>query len=164
MQTAIHYACLCGISLALVGCSADQRRFTGFLQDYAMLEPHPTIEGGLVYWNPNIDPTKYTAALIEPVEVHFLRPRDERRADSERIAAFRRWFADVLKTALGRHLEIATQPGPNVLRCRFQVANLLLTRPVGQPIGFAQAIDSHACRLPTPEGLRGGNRQSARIR
>ncbi len=136
MRNTILYVCLCGISLPLVGCAAEQRRFTGFLQEYAMLEPHPTIEDGLLYWNPNMDPTKYTAVLLEPVEVHFMRPRDERRADPQRIEAFRKWCTDELSTAIGRHLEITTEPGPNVLRCRFQVANLLFTRPVGPPPKF----------------------------
>ena len=105
MRSTFLYTCLCGISLALVGCAVEQRRFTGFLQEYAMLEPHPTIEDGLVYWNPDIDPTTYTAVLLEPVEVHFMRTRDERRADPQRIEAFRKWFMDELSNAIGRHLE-----------------------------------------------------------
>ena len=58
----------CVVCLALFGCASEQRRFTGFLRDYSILEPHPTIPGALVYWNRDINPQKYTAVLVEPVD------------------------------------------------------------------------------------------------
>jgi hypothetical protein len=124
---------LCGVCLALLGCASEQRRFTGFLGDYSMLKPHPTIQDALVYWNPDIDPKQYKAVLVEPVEVRFRGRSEENRARPEDVAAFRRFVTDELTTAISKHAAIATEPGPNVLRCRLQVADLQFTQMIDGP-------------------------------
>jgi len=124
----------CSGCFALLGCAGEQRRFTGFLRDYSSLEPHPAIQGALVYWNRDINPKKYTAVLVEPVEVHVMNRNEANRVKPEDAAAFCRFVTDELTTAISKHATIATEPGPNVLRCRLQVANLRFTRPIGEPL------------------------------
>ena len=124
----------CVVCLALLGCASEQRRFTGFLRDYSILEPHPTMQGALVYWNRDIDPKKYTAVLVEPVEVHVMNRNEANRVKPEDVAAFCRFVTNELTIAISKHAAIATEPGPNVLRCRLQVANLQFTRPVDEPL------------------------------
>ena len=130
MQNWMLYIAVSGMSLALIGCASEQRRFTGFLSDYANLKPHATIQDALVYWNAEIDLSKYTAMLFDPVEIHFSRARDEGRAKPENLAVFRSFIAREMTKALSKHWAIATEPGPNVFRVRLQVANVLLSRPI----------------------------------
>jgi hypothetical protein len=134
MKNTMLYTVLCGACFALLGCAGEQRRFTGFLSDYSILEPDTTIQGALVYWNPEIDPTDYKAVLVEPVEIHFRNRNEENRTKPEELAAFRRFVNDELTAAIGKHAAIVTKPAPNVLRCRLQVANLRLTQPIGEPV------------------------------
>jgi len=123
----------CGACFALFGCASEQRRFAGFLRHYSILKPHPTIQGALVYWNPDIDPKKYNAVLVEPIEIHFMDRSEENRAKPEDVGAFRRFVNDELIAAISKHAAIVTQPGPNVLRYRLQVSNLQLTRLISEP-------------------------------
>ncbi len=123
----------CGACFALLGCASEQQRFTGFLDDYSILEPHPTIQDALVCWNPRIDPKQYKAVLVEPVEVQFMRQGEGSRAKPEDVVAFRKFVTDELTNAISKHAAIVTQPGPNVLRLRLQVANLQFTRSIGKP-------------------------------
>ena len=122
-----------GACFALFGCASEQRRFTGFLRDYSLLQPHPTIQGALVYRNPDIDPKEYKAVLVESVEVHFMDPIEENRAKREEVAAFRRFVNDEFTATIRRHAAIVTEPGPNVLRYRLQVSNLRLTQLISEP-------------------------------
>jgi len=133
MKTRIVCIASCGVCVAVLGCASEQRRFTGFLRDYSALKPHPTIQGALVHWNQNIDPKKYKAVLLEPVDVPFMTPSEESRAKPEDVAALRRFITDELATAISKHAAIATKPGPNVLRCRLQVANLPSTQTIDEP-------------------------------
>lgn len=132
MKHEIACTVVIGVCVALLGCAGEERRMTGFLSDYSILKPHPTVDGGLVYWNRVTDPEHLRAVLVEPVEVHFANRNDERRAKPEEVAAFRTFVRDELTAALGKHLAITTEPGPNVLCCRLQVANLRLTRSIDQ--------------------------------
>jgi len=128
-------ACIvsCVACSTLLGCAGEQRRFTGFLSDYSMLAPHPTIQGALVYWNPRVDPKKYKSVIVEPIDVHFRDRIEESRAKPEDVAAFRSFVTDELTKAIGKHASIATEPGANVLRLRLQVANLQFTRSMDEP-------------------------------
>jgi hypothetical protein len=127
MKNIMAFIASCGACLALVGCASEQPRFTGFLSDYSVLTPHPTIPGALVYRNPNIDPKEYEAVLIDPVEVRCMNGNGDNRAAPEDIAAFRRFVREELTAAIGKHTAIVTEPGPRVLRCRLQVT----LRPTG---------------------------------
>lgn len=133
MKSRITYIASISVCFTLAGCSAEPRRFTGFLRDYSLLKPHPTIPDALVYWNPAIDPKQYKTVLVEPVDVHFMRRGEDNRAKPEDVAAFRKYVTDELTTAISKHAAIATEPGPNVLRCRLQVANMQFTRSLGEP-------------------------------
>ncbi|MCB9865497.1 MAG: DUF3313 domain-containing protein [Phycisphaerales bacterium] len=123
----------CGVCLALLGCAGEQRRFTGFLRDYSVLRSDPAVRDALVYWNPHINPKRYNAVIVEPVDVHFMNQRDEDAVRAEDLASFRKALTDALIAAIGRHATIATEPGPNVLRCRLRVANLHFTRRAREP-------------------------------
>lgn len=133
MKKKMVYLATCGVGVILLGCASEQRRFTGFLRDYSVLKPHPTIQDALVYWNPDCDPRQYEAVLVEPVEIHFMRPSEESRAKAEDVTALREYVTEELTAAISNHAPIATEPGLNVLRCRLQVANVQLTREAGDP-------------------------------
>lgn len=133
MKNAMVSILWCVFFFGPLGCASQQRRFTGFLDDYSNLTPHPSIPNALVYWNPDIDRTQYEAVLVEPVEVDFLRRSEENGAKPEDVAAFRRFVTNELISAISKHAAIATEPGANVLRLRLQIANLQLTRPTGPP-------------------------------
>ncbi len=132
MKNIMAFIVSCGACLALVGCASEQPRCTGFLSDYSVLKPHPTIQGALVYWNPDIDLTEYKAVLIESVEVRCMNENGDNCATPEDVAAFRRFVNDELTAAIGKHKGIVTEPGPQVLCVRLQV-NLRLTGPVDTP-------------------------------
>jgi len=134
MKSRLMQIVLCGVVFTCVGCASEQRRFTGFLSDYSILKPHPTIQGALVYWNPGIDPKQYKAVIVEPVEVDLMNRGEENAARPKDVAAFRRFVTDELTQAISRHAAIATEPGPHVLRCRLQVANLQLTQSTNEPL------------------------------
>lgn len=133
MKNAIPCTLAIAVCVALLGCAGEERRFTGFLGDYSILKPHPAVDGGLVYWNRVADPEHLRAVLVEPVEIQFADPSEEQRTKPEEVASFRTSVNDDLIAALSKHLVIATEPGPDVLRCRLQVANLRLTRSLDEP-------------------------------
>jgi hypothetical protein len=128
MKNGIVCTASLGVCFAMLGCAGESRRITGFLGDCSILKPHPSVDGGLVGWNRATDCEHLRPALVGPVEVHFLDYDETIRANPEEVAASHGIVVDELITAIGKHVAIATEPGPNVPRCRFQAANLQLTR------------------------------------
>lgn len=113
-----------GTCFAMLGCAGEPGRFTGLLRDYSILKPHPTIDERHGYWNRRVDPEHLTDVLVESVEVHFKDYSEESRTNPEEVTEFRDLVNEELTAAIGKHLAITTEPGPNVTRSRLQVANL----------------------------------------
>ncbi len=145
MRNRMALLAVCGVCLALIGCVSEERRFSGLLSDYSILKPDPTMQGALVYWNPDIDPKQYNAVLVEPVEIHFRNRNEGNCAKPEQVAAFRKFVTDEFTTAISKRTAITTESGPNVLRCRLQVANLQLT----------QLIDHYQRTVDLPDYMLG---------
>lgn len=106
MKTKMACAVSCGVCLALLGCASEQRRSAASPRDHLVLRPHPTTEGGLVCWNRGIDPEHLRAALVEPVEVHFVDRHEQDGAEPSYVAAFR-WFVNDELTLWGFAEDVA---------------------------------------------------------
>lgn len=122
-----------GVGFGVSRCVTEHQRFTGFLHDYSILKPHPSIPGGLVYWNPKIDPRRYKSVIVEPVDIDFKNRNGGSPSRSNEVTALRRFVTDELTKAVSKHAGIVADPGEHVLRLRLQVANLQYSRPIGEP-------------------------------
>ena len=122
---------LCFVLIAALplGCATSPPA-TGFLSDYSRLEPHPKVAGARVYWNPDVDRSKYESILIDPIEVHFAREKDSKQPDPERIREFRNLVKKELEEAIAEHFPISTSQGQGVARLRIQAANIRLAKEI----------------------------------
>ncbi len=116
------------IAVLPLGCATTSPPDTGFLSDYSRLEPHPKVAGARVYWNPDVDRSKYESILIDPIEVHFSREKDSKQPDPERIREFRNLVKKEFEEAIAEHFPISTSQGQGVARLRIQAANIRLAK------------------------------------
>jgi hypothetical protein len=103
---------------------------SGFLDDYALLEPGGSDEVRLVYRNPKADWHRYHAVLLEPVAIwrsgrKSLDPIPE--ADLVRLAYA---FEQALRARFGRGFKLVERSGPGVLRIRLGITDARATDPV----------------------------------
>ncbi len=116
------------IAVLPLGCATTSPPDTGFLGDYSRLEPHPKVAGGRVYWNSDVDRSKYESVMIDPIEVHFAREKDFKRPDPERVSEFTRLVKNALEKAISEHFPISKSQGQGVARLRIQASNIRLAK------------------------------------
>ncbi|HXJ33027.1 MAG TPA: DUF3313 domain-containing protein [Candidatus Eisenbacteria bacterium] len=91
---------------------------SGFLDDYAILQPGGPGEADLRYRNPNADWKKYDKALFEPVTIwrSGRKSLDEiPEADLQRLAIGQ---SAAVKACLRKEIQLVDQPGPGTMRIR----------------------------------------------
>ena len=120
------------IALACVGlmaaCATTQQtgaaQPSGFLGDYSQLQSGRGDQAQLLYIHLDADFSRYSKVLIDPVTVW--RAGDSRLAElpedeAQRLADY---FAAALRREIAREFELATSPGPGVLRIRAAITEV----------------------------------------
>ena len=110
------------LALALAACGTTQQtrdfRYSGFLKNYAQLEPGGSDEARLIYIDPKADFTAYDSVLIEPITIW----RTVGSNIPKLSAQDHQQLANHLHWAIVKQLEsdytIVQRPGKGVLRLR----------------------------------------------
>ena len=108
---------------------------SGYLGDYSGFVPDP--EGGerLIYTKPDLDLARYRRVIIDPVVVEL---RDEgagEAVDAAQLVALANYLRDALLIALRGAYPVVEEPGPDVLRLRVGLVDVVPTKPVLNTIG-----------------------------
>ena len=120
--------------LALSGCAstpdASDKKIpeelqSGFLRDYARLEP---LGGDLLVWrwlNPKVDFRKYDRFMIETID-SVVPPayRESQSPNPKIVAAATAYFREALIRELGKRYEIVDSPGENVGRISIALTSI----------------------------------------
>jgi hypothetical protein len=99
---------------------------SGFLDDYAKLQPDPKNSDLLIYWQ-NEDVLKNSSKFIlDPVTVYLLPEAQQRGIDPEQLAKLARDFTTAIRGQLTKSgsYQVVTQPGPGVMVLRVAITNV----------------------------------------
>jgi hypothetical protein len=108
--------------------ASDPSRLTqsGFLSDYARLEPVSWAEGIQCWRDPGVETKKYDKILIGRMTLK-LKPGQEQGIDPTDLKALTDYFYQSLVTALRPQMEVVDKAGPGVLVMRIALTNLVPT-------------------------------------
>jgi hypothetical protein len=120
--------------LLLPGCASTKEasgpKYSGFLSesDYAQLKPEA--EGSKVekYINPQADLKKYDKFIIERIIVYLKNDADYKGIDPDAVKAMTDYFHEALVRELGSDYAVVTEPGPDVLRLKIAITDLVPTK------------------------------------
>lgn len=136
------------IALVAAGCSTTQQtrsvHTSGFLSDYAQLQPGTGEQASLIFINAGVDFGKYSRVMIDAVQLwHSDVPNSALGSLSK---ADQQLLVDYLYTSLRDHLSkdylLVTEAGPDVLRIRAAITEARPSKPVsnlvstGVPFGL----------------------------
>ena len=133
----------------IVSCAQKSTKFSGFLEDYSLLQKGP--EGGpdLVYKKPGVDFSKYKKLIVDKV-VFYLKEDAKAKAIQPSVL---KELEDAFEQELVKHLNDAypmvDKPGPDVLRIRIAITDVEPSNPtlgtVGAvlPVGMAVNLVSN---------------------
>ena len=121
--------------------SSDAPR-TGFLSDYAKLEAAgENIER---YQDPDADFTKYDKILLERITVWFKKDAGVKGIDPAELKALADYFHAAIIEALGDAYPVVDTPGPDVMRVRIALTDLVPTKPEYSVVMLAVPFGSAA--------------------
>lgn len=128
MKNRLATAALCLGIFGLASC-ASRISPSGFLKDYDQLQPGSNPYGAkLSYTNPTADFSKYDSIMFEPV-VFFL-PEDSKLTENDKARLVQAARA-ALREELGQDYKLATVPGPNTMRMRGALTELVPANRAG---------------------------------
>ena len=118
-----------GFALSMnMGCAAKVKH-SGFLKDYPEFEQGPAGGVDLIYLKEGVDFKKYDKVMMDFVQFWFKDGTEYKGIHihelNELAAAFNKAMADALKDAY----PIVDDPGPDVLRIRFAITDVIPSRP-----------------------------------
>jgi hypothetical protein len=127
MSQMITRVCALAVAGALVlGCASmggpDPENFSGYLEDYSGLQPARDYNGESILRevNPQFDPNKYHALLIEKV-TFYPPPQPTDKVTSDTLTAMASYMNKTLRQKLGERVRVVNQPGPGVARLNVAV-------------------------------------------
>ncbi len=116
------------LTFTLVSC-AHQAAKTGFLNDYSKLEAHPDIDGRFRYSNPNIDASKYSKFIVDPVAINLSKEGKEDNIDPKELKRLARFFRKKIKEELQKGYQVVQSSGTGVARIRTSISEVEKTLP-----------------------------------
>ncbi len=145
--------CVLLVVTMLAGCATtngkakedEGPKYTGFLSDYSKLEPDPDGSKAMHYLNPQADMKKYNKFLLERIVVWLKDDAEYKGIDPDAMKAMTDYFHEAIVRELGSDYTLVTEPGPDVLRVRIAVTDLVPTKPamslIVLAVPFASAAD-----------------------
>ncbi len=118
--------------LLLTGCASTKEasglKYSGFLSDYSQLKPEFEGSGALKYVNPQTDMKKYDKFILERIIVWLKDDAEYKGIDPDEMKAMTDYFHEAMVRELGGDYAIVTEPGPDVLRLRVAITDLVPTK------------------------------------
>lgn len=127
-----------GIALICASCSSQQVKpsrasapsgYSGFLANYDLLRADPSDPDYLRYLAPDLKPTEYRKFLIEAPAIIINTGGQYQMLDPAQLADLTRYYQASMASALGKHYEVVSEPGPGVMRLKVAVVGLVEVMP-----------------------------------
>ncbi len=101
----------------------------GFLSDYSSLKLRDGTEDTFVFQDPKTDISQYDKLMVERIKVWFKEDAEYKGIDPAEIKDLTDYFHKAIVEAVGGQYPIVREPGPDVLRLRIAMTDLVPTKP-----------------------------------
>lgn len=134
MRTSILLPLLLLSAALSAGCASTptgetKPKYAGFLSDYSKLQPVPNGDGAERYLKPGQNWKQYNKVMLDRIRVWYKNDADYKGIDPTELKALTDYFQNALVKALAPTYPVVTQPGPDVLRMRVAITDLVPTKP-----------------------------------
>jgi hypothetical protein len=115
---------------------------SGFLSSYDKLVVNTELDDSFIYRYTGKDAAKYTKIIIDPIQVYFAddpaaNGEQAKQMDPADLKALTDYFREALVTAFGDEYPVVDVPGPDTLRLRIAITNLVANKPAASVLTLA---------------------------
>ncbi len=132
--------------ISLTASAAEKIPQSGFLGDYSGLKPGPKGGANWVYLKKDIEPGKYKKIMFDQVTFYLKKDVKDQGIQPDDIKELTEAFDNAVRENIGKYYPLVDQPGPDVLRIRAAITDLVPSKPgmsavsTVMPIGLGLSI------------------------
>lgn len=119
---------------------------SGFLKDYSKLHADPDDESLLWYEEGGVDWHRYKKVMIDPVVVYFHKDAENKQIKPDVLKELTDYFRTVAIEEVQEVCPVVEEPGPDVLRIRAAITDLIPANP------FVNVVSTAGVGLPVDMG------------
>jgi hypothetical protein len=119
---------LIAVTLPSIGWAATDVKFSGFLDDYSALAPHPERPNVLAYRAPNFQPKNYSQFMFPPIEIWIDPASEYKGVEPDQLKKVTDRLLEAITDALKDGYPIVDKPGPGVAIIRIALTNVYLKK------------------------------------
>lgn len=108
----------------------------GFLSDYSGIKPEGGDSQAYLYRNPNVNIKKYNKILVERIKIFVKQDAEYQGVDPAELKELVDYFHQAIVKAVGGAYPVVNAPGPDVLRLRIAVTDLVPNKPEASVISL----------------------------
>jgi hypothetical protein len=101
----------------------------GFLSDYSKITAAPDNAGAYRFRKAGTDFRKYHKLLVDRIQIFFKDDSEYKGIDADELKALTDYFYNAIETKIGKNYPMVAQAGPDVLRLRIAVTDLVPNKP-----------------------------------
>ena len=109
----------------------------GFLSDYSKISKTKDDTGSYEYVDTTVDYSKYNKLLIDRIKIFFKDDSEYKGIDPDELKVLTDYFYEAIKKEVGDAYPLVTEPGPDVLRLRIAVTDLVPNKPEASVVSLA---------------------------
>lgn len=109
----------------------------GFLSDYSKLTPVEGDKDAYRYIDTSVDFSKYKKLQLDRIKVYYKEDTDYKGIDPDDLKALTDYFHQAILKAVGDDYTVVNETGPDVLRVRIAVTDLVPNKPEASVVSLA---------------------------
>ncbi|MEE8183858.1 MAG: DUF3313 domain-containing protein [Acidobacteriota bacterium] len=115
------------LALAWIGAAAEsqEKEYSGFLEDYSILQPHPDRENVLFYKSERFDPKDFDKYIVEPIEIWFHADSEYKGVAPDKLVALSDGLIKALEKEIADAYPFVQEPGEGVGVIRIAMTEVL---------------------------------------
>ena len=102
---------------------------TGFLSDYSKLKPKAADGEAHSFRDPSADMAKYNKLMVDRVKIYLKEDAPSKQIDPSELKELADYFHQAIVKAVEPAYPVANEPGPDVLRMRIAITDLVPNAP-----------------------------------
>ncbi len=109
----------------------------GFLSDYSKISKTKNPDGSFEYKDTTVDYGTYDKLFVDRIKIFFKDDSDYKGIDPDELKFLTDYFYQAIQKAVGDAYPMVTEPGPDVLRLRIAVTDLVPNKPEASLVTLA---------------------------
>lgn len=109
----------------------------GFLSDYSKLKPEGGGSHAYKYRDPKADEAKYKKVMIDSIKIYLKDDAKSKEIDPTQLKELADYFHSAIVEAMKGGYSVVTEPGPDVLRLRIGITDLVPNKPDASVVTLA---------------------------